>query len=266
MWIGMGFLSLLCLALLAFGASRLFSSGTFQTKPTQILNPVVPNTAVGPLPSETPSLPSAQEMVEVPGGTYEVGTTLFTDDYHIPPQQISLEGFWIDKYLVTNAQYQQFMTETGAPQPVTWPGEGDHPVLGVTWEQAQAYCEKANKHLPSEAQWEAAGRGSGPAPRPYPWGNDSTASGNALNLPDDDTYAVGTQSFNQSPFGVFDMVGNVWEWVGEPYAGEQAGYSILRGGRFGLPINDLSYRLPVASDDTRYLKYAGFRCAADQVQ
>jgi formylglycine-generating enzyme required for sulfatase activity len=100
----------------------------------------------------------------------------------------------------------------------------------------------------------------------YPWGNDVTAEGQALRLPDQDTYSVGTQSFNKSPFGVFDMVGNVWEWVGEPYASGQEGSKVLRGGRYGLPINDLAYRLTVAPGDTRYIKYAGFRCAADQVR
>ena len=65
---------------------------------------------------------------------------------------------------------------------------------------------------------------------------------------------------------MFDMVGNVWEWVGESYANNQEGIKVLRGGRYGLPINDLAYRLVVAPGDTRYIKYAGFRCAADQVK
>ena len=62
------------------------------------------------------------------------------------------------------------------------------------------------------------------------------------------------------------MVGNVWEWVGTPYNTEREGYKILRGGRFGLPVLDLAYRLVVAPDDTRYIQYAGFRCAAEQVR
>jgi formylglycine-generating enzyme required for sulfatase activity len=61
------------------------------------------------------------------------------------------------------------------------------------------------------------------------------------------------------------MVGNIWEWVGEPYVSGQEGY-ILRGGRYGLPVLDLAYRLAVSADDTRYVQYAGFRCAADEVQ
>jgi formylglycine-generating enzyme required for sulfatase activity len=119
--------------------------------------------------------------------------------------------------------------------------------------------------LPNEAEWEAAGRGPGAAPQLYPWGTDPTAGGSTLNLPDQDTYAVGSLSFNQSLPGVFDLVGNVWEWTGEPYSQVQDGNRILRGGRYGLLL-DLAYRLAVAPDDNRYVKYAGFRCAADQVQ
>jgi formylglycine-generating enzyme required for sulfatase activity len=177
-----------------------------------------------------------------------------------------LKSFWIDQYQTTNEQYQQFMAQTNAPAPQVWPGDGVHPVRGVTWDQAVAYCTWAKKRLPSEAEWEASGRGPGSAPQLYPWGSEDTAGGQADKLPEDDTYAVGTQPFNKSPLGVFDLLGNVWEWVGEPYSEGQAGYKYVHGGRFGLPVVDLAYRLPLAPDDTRYLKYIGFRCAADQVR
>jgi formylglycine-generating enzyme required for sulfatase activity len=200
-------------------------------------------------------------MVQVTAGPYEVGTSGYTDEYHIAPTTVELTSFWIDQYQTTNAEYQRYRDATGAPEP-TVPGEADHPVIGVTWEQAQAYCSWAKKRLPKEAEWEVAGRG--PGGNPYPWGTDPTAEGQALSLPADGTYPVGSQSFNQSHFGVFDMVGNIWEWVGEPYVGGQEGY-VLRGGRYGT-VYDLAYRLAVPVGDTRYLKYAGFRCAADEVQ
>jgi formylglycine-generating enzyme required for sulfatase activity len=206
-------------------------------------------------------------MVPVTAGPYEVGfSPPAPDDYHTAPQVINLPAYWVDQYLTTNGEYAEYMKATGAPAPVTWPGEGDHPVIGVTWDQATAFCQWKHKRLPSEAEWEAAGRGPGVSPQLYPWGNDVTADGQANKMPDQDTYPVGSQSFNQSPFKVFDMVGNVWEWVGDPYASVPAGYKILRGGRYGLPINDLAYRLAVIPGDTPYIKFAGFRCAADQVQ
>jgi formylglycine-generating enzyme required for sulfatase activity len=204
-------------------------------------------------------------MVPVAANTYEVGTSRFTDEYHAAPTTVELSDFWIDQYQTTNAEYEQYITATGAPQPIVWPGEPEHPVTGVTWEQAGAYCAWQQKRLPTEAEWEAAGRGPGADPQPYPWGNDPTAEGQALSLPNQETYPVGTLTFNQSPLGVFDMVGNIWEWVGEPYAPGQDGYRVLRGGRYGLVL-DLSYRLAVAADDTRYLEYSGFRCAADEVR
>jgi formylglycine-generating enzyme required for sulfatase activity len=200
-------------------------------------------------------------MVNVTAGPYEVGTSAYTDEYHASPSTVELNSFWIDQYQTTNAEYELYRQATGAPQP-TVSGEADHPVIGVTWEQAQAYCTWAKKRLPTEAEWETAGRG--PGGNPYPWGTDPTAEGQALNLPNDGTYPVGSQSFNQSDFGVFDMVGNIWEWVGESYVSGQQGY-ILRGGRYGLVL-DLSYRLGVPVGDTRYLQYSGFRCAADEVQ
>jgi eukaryotic-like serine/threonine-protein kinase len=207
------------------------------------------------------TLPSAENMVEIPSGSYIIGREP-ADDYHIAPQTVQLEAFWIDQFQVTNAQYQRFVAETGAPPPAENSDTANRPVRGVAWEQANAYCAWQNKRLPDEAEWEAAGRGGGPNPQLYPWGNDAST---ALSLPEQDTYDVGTLSINASPFGVFDLVGNVWEWTGEPYAFVQNGFKILRGGRFGLP-QDLAYRLAVSADGGVSAQYAGFRCAADQVK
>jgi formylglycine-generating enzyme required for sulfatase activity len=202
-------------------------------------------------------------MVEIPADTYEVGTTTLADEFHSAPTSITLNNFWIDKYQTTNAQYQRYLGETGGQPPEIWPGNSmNQPVRGVTWDQAAAYCTWANKRLPKEAEWEAAGRGPGPNPLEYPWGNDYNK---ASDLPVKDTYDVGTQAFNKSPLGVFDLVGNVYEWVREPYSSVQEGFQILRGGRFGN-AQDLSYRVPIVPNDPVYLKFAGFRCAADQVQ
>ena len=266
-WLGAGIASLICLLALAVGAfmfrSVLFGSagGT----PTEALQntPIVPS-AEAATPTAGVALPSGENMVKIPGGPYEVGKEP-ADDYHISPQSVELSDYWIDRYQVTNSQYAQFMEAASTDAPQIWPGEEDHPVRGVTWEQAAAYCSWANKRLPNEAEWEAAGRGPGAAPQLYPWGTDPTAGGSTSNLPDQDTYPVGSLSFNQSLLGVFDMVGNVWEWTGEPYGPVQDGYKVVRGGRYGLLL-DLAYRVTVPPDDERYVQYAGFRCAADNVQ
>jgi serine/threonine protein kinase len=264
-WLGVGVFSFICL--LAVGAGAWGVSGflpSFSRPIPTVLPTLVDPSATLPVPV-TGSLPAADGMAKVPAGTYEVGFSP-TDTYHSTPQQVDLKEFWIDEYQVSNEQYAKFMQETGASAPLVWPGDKDHPVRGVAWEQAAAYCDWLNKRLPTEAEWEAAGRGADSEPRRYPWGNDPTASGQTAGFPDEDTYASGTLSFNKSPFGVFDMVGNVWEWVEAPYANATEGTQFMHGGRFGLPVVDLAYRLGVAQGDTRYLKFAGFRCAADKVR
>jgi serine/threonine-protein kinase len=262
-WIGAGVFSLMGLLALGAGAWALSAGLPQRSAPTSTVAPSTSTTGI-PFPI-TAELPQGDGMVEVTSGAYELGLAP-GDEYHISPITVQLNAFWIDKYQTTNAQYAQFVADTGAASPEIWPGEPNHPVRGVTWDQALAYCTWKDKRLPSEAEWEAAGRGPGPEPQLYPWGNDASAEGQALVLPDETTYEVGTQSFNQSPVGVFDMVGNIWEWVGESYSQGQEGVRYLRGGRFGLPVLDLAYRLAVSPGDTRYVRYAGFRCAADQVR
>jgi formylglycine-generating enzyme required for sulfatase activity len=180
------------------------------------------------------------------------------DGFHAPPRPVSLESFWIDQYETTNAEYQVFLNQTGAPPPTVPLDVGQHPVRGVTFEQASAYCQWMNKRLPKEAEWEAAGRGEGENPRLFPW-EDPDLTRQASN----EIYEVGAEAFNVSPFEVHDLVGNVWEWVDEPYESIEPGLHVLRGGRFSLP-QDLAYRYLIAPDHPN-IQYAGFRCAADEV-
>jgi len=262
MWIGAGVAVVICLIAVAIGAFAFGPSlfGAPGAKPTEVQATEAASPAVTASPVEANVIPSKEKMAEVSAGTYVIGRES-SDEFHVAPQNINLTDFWIDQYQVTNTQYQQFMNDTGAPAPLVWPGGPNRPVRGVTWDQATTYCTRQHKRLPTEAEWEVSGRGTGPNPPLFPWGNGNEGS----QLPDDDTYDVGSISFNRSSFGVFDLVGNVWEWVGEPYAAVENGFKVLRGGRYGLP-QDLAYRLQVSMDDTRYIELAGFRCAADQVQ
>jgi len=263
-WLAIGLMSLIGIAVLAFGAYRFLAARPIIPNTAETANVQITNIVASPLPSNVPALPEAAGMLKVDAGTYEVGRDP-ADDYHSASESISLNEFWIDQYQITNAKYERYMAETGAPQPMIWPAEANHPVRGVTWDQAAAHCAWLNKRLPNEAEWEAAGRGPGPEPQLHPWGDDPTDGGNVLQLPNDNTYEVGSQFFNVSPFQVYDMVGNVWEWVGEPYGTLPEGVRILRGGRYSNPV-DLAYRLQVAPDVTSYIQYAGFRCAASQVR
>lgn len=250
--------SVIGLAVLAIAGFLIFSRGPNAPTATATLSEVTPSTVV-PSPSEQPlALPDATRMVLVPAGTYQVGKDPEGSNQSAS-QSITLPEFWIDQYQVTNKDFQLYTAEWSFP-----PGEDNYPVIGVTWDQADAYCKSLNKRLPKEAEWEAAGRGPGENPPLYPWGTDPSAGGNVFDLPNR-TYEVGSKDFNISPFDVYDMLYNVYEWVGEPYGSLTAGNNILRGARYGQVL-DLAFRLEVPPNDTQNIQYAGFRCAADQVQ
>jgi len=261
LWIGIGIVSVILLAIVFIGLRVLSNKSASPANAPETQVSTEPS--VNSTPTETNGLPNTNDMVEVPAGSYEVGIATPVDEFHNAPTQLNLNAFWIDKYQVTNSKYQQYLSATGVQPPEVWPGNNpNQPVRGVTWDQAVAYCAWSNKRLPKEAEWEAAGRGSGSNPLQYPWGNDYNQ---ASKLPFDDTYEVGTQSFNVSPFGVFDLVGNVWEWVDAPYTNVQEGFHILRGGRYGN-AQDLAYRVTALFNDPAFIKYAGFRCATDQTE
>jgi formylglycine-generating enzyme required for sulfatase activity len=164
-------------------------------------------------------------MVYVPGGTFEMGSMEGKDNEQ-PPHSVSLDGFWIDRTEVSNAQYQRCV-QAGTCQAATvceWgtstfedPSKADYPVACVDWHDAQRYCEWVEGLLPTEAEWEYASRGDDG--RTYPWGDDpptckrahfvecSESAGPVDSLPDGASWS-----------GALGMAGNVWEWVADWYA------------------------------------------------
>jgi formylglycine-generating enzyme required for sulfatase activity len=165
-------------------------------------------------------------------------------------QQVTLDGFWLDKYEVTVAQYRTFCAATGRalphfPQPIidwglssnlSWAGKSgwddpslqQHPIVNVTWYDAKAYADWAGLRLPTEAQWEYAARGS--AGRNYPWGGVATEanpyggsnSSNCANYYNSyavnkSTWPVGSFPSGVSWCGAHDLAGNVWEWCADWY-------------------------------------------------
>jgi formylglycine-generating enzyme required for sulfatase activity len=213
--------------------------------------------------SGTENLPSAEGMVKIEAGAYTVGLDP-SDNEHAPAQRVDLAEYWLDRYEVTNAQFADYLAQLGATPPADWPVDGpaadqaEQPVKGVTWDQAAAYCQWAGKRLPSEAEWEAAARE--PDSRLYPWGDNPTA----VTLPRSGVYEIGSKPTNQTPSGVFDMAGNVWEWVDEPYAPVKEGNRVLRGGANGF-VKDMAYRLQGAPNVPTMFATAGLRCAASRV-
>ncbi|MEM6455109.1 MAG: SUMF1/EgtB/PvdO family nonheme iron enzyme, partial [Acidobacteriota bacterium] len=152
-------------------------------------------------------------LVYVPGGSYTLGAEVHYDEK--PIHTVTLSPYWIGKYPVTNAQYGTFLEATKHDQPEYWGNKqfngSDQPVVGVTWHDAQAYCAWAGLVLPSEAQWEAAARGTDQ--RAYPWG-DAEPTETLANFGQNvgRTTPVGSYPDGAGPFGALDQAGNVWEW------------------------------------------------------
>jgi hypothetical protein len=260
-WIGGGLVGLFAVGLLA-GAAGLFGGRqspaaplpTTVPAPTEAPSPVPTAPAEEPPTAAPVTLASSIGMVAVPAGTYTIASNAGVD----------LSAYWIDEFEVTNADFAAFVQSTGQAAPAYWTnvqipeGLADHPVRMVSWDTAQAYCEWAGKRLPGEAEWEVAARG--PYGLLYPWGNTD----GAVTLPASDSYPVGSIPANRSVFGLYDMAGNVWEWVDQPYLPIREGQRILRGGANDFP-NDMTYRLPGDPEASATIAHAGFRCAADDV-
>jgi formylglycine-generating enzyme required for sulfatase activity len=237
-----------------------------------------------------------EEMVLVPAGAFWMGSSEGDSDER-PMQQVYLRAFWIDRYEVTNAQYAEFLNATQGEQErcggqicadtkVENPdghlvyekgryrverGYDNHPVTEVSWYGAQAYCERYGKRLPSEAEWEKAARGTDGAA--YPWGEEFDSHKLNSDYRVGDTTPVGSYTDGASPYGAYDMAGNVWEWVADWYAAYPGSayqspffdhkYKVVRGGSWNHPADDARCaRRDIAHPDRR-LRVVGFRCAYD---
>ena len=177
-----------------------------------------------------------EEMVLVPAGSFLMGSDPRRDPaagpQEQPQRQVYLGAFEIDRYEVTNAHYLLFVLATGAPWPPYWKADpftekmARHPVIGITWQEASAYCRWAGKRLPTEAEWEKAARGTDG--RLFPWGNQPAGWGRSniahpgskrgLKYPplaNVDRYDRGV-----SPYGIYQMAGNVAEWVADWFNAE----------------------------------------------
>ena len=162
--------------------------------------------------------PDGQTLVWVPSGSFMMGSDDGPDDER-PIHRVTLDGFWIGRCEVTNAQYRAFCNATGREFPASSNQGDDHPVGAVNWYDAQAYCAFYGYTLPTEAQWEYAARG--PSVPTYPWGDewDAQKCCNWANLgPGDRTFPVGSFPAGASWCGALDMAGNVWEWCADWYS------------------------------------------------
>ena len=162
---------------------------------------------------------TGKAMVRIPAGPFLFGEK---------KEPRELPEYWIDKTPVTNAEYARFMGATGRKAPLLW-NDGmpaDHPVVWVSYEDAEAYAAWARGYLPDEAAWEKAARGSDG--REYPWGNEwREGACNVKGVGPGETTPVGQYSpAGDSPYGGVDMSGNVWEWTST----KESGWYVFKGG------------------------------------
>lgn len=164
--------------------------------------------------------PDGGVYVWVPPGSFMMGSEEGRDNER-PVHRVELDGFWMGKYEVTNAQYAGFCEGNGR---VFSPDRGhgtDHPVVWVHWHIAKDYCDQYGLSLPTEAQWEYAA--AGPESRTYPWGHEwdhEKLCWNGNRGPHGKTFPVGSFPDGASWCGALDMAGNVWEWCADWYSRE----------------------------------------------
>jgi sulfatase modifying factor 1 len=229
------------------------------------------------LPSTIINTKDGTKLILIPAGEFIAGGE--KDDEIEGPIKVNLPAFWIAETAVTNSQYKKFIDATGhrppagdtmpyTPSPAGWsgnsfpPGEADFPVEYISWEDAVAYCDWAGLRLPTELEWEKAARGTDG--RKYPWGDnlDSNIQDSIQNH-SEETCSVKDYPALKSPYGCFNMMGNVSEWCSNSPT-LVGSYRILKGSSVSNKYDLDNYRcakrnftFPDACNGR-----TGFRCAS----
>jgi formylglycine-generating enzyme required for sulfatase activity len=221
-------------------------------------------------------------MALVPAGEFTMGSSMGSADEQ-PEHRVSVGAFYMDLYQVSIRQYARFVEATHHDVPPDWsvmnrPQHYDRPIANVDWADAVTYCKWAGKRLPTEAEWEKAARGTDG--RTYPWGNVHptrlhATAGKEIWSNHSALTPGGMLEEGKSPYGIYDMAGNVWEWVSDWYdqdyyktsppqnpTGPPLGtHKVIRGGSWGSNADGLRS----AERETHVPSFrgfgTGFRCA-----
>lgn len=232
-------------------------------------------TVVPPVSSEPPRPIAPQGMAFVSGGDFLMGSD-DGDTISKPPHFVSIQPFFMDVTEVTNRQYAEFVSATGQVSPPSWKegvypeAEAEFPVTGITWYEAAEYAAWKGKRLPTEAEWEFAARGADG--REYPWGDEwdptlANAGGESKGL-----RPVGHGG--TSPFGMYDMSGNAWEWTssdarsypaGKEFPWSRLRLKIIRGGNWQSKASSATtfFRGFYGAAGEKEYNGTSFRCVKD---
>jgi formylglycine-generating enzyme required for sulfatase activity len=271
-----------------------------RVKARQVLDFLRPIVTGESATTETTPTPLIEQMVLIPAGTFEMGSES-GDTAESPVHTVHLDDYYIDVYEVTNGSYKACVDAMVCAQPHPrrassdinfahyWSSTYDnYPVIYVSWKDANTYCEWREARLPTEAEWEKAARG-GLEGTLYPWGNtfdgslanfcDSNCPKESANPDFDDGYAVTAPVGSYSPngYGLYDMVGNVSEWVADWYAedyyrtlpadvrnplGPDTGsFRVMRGGSWYYQADWLGVANRTYAAANYTFDGVGFRCA-----
>ena len=268
----------------------------------------MPHATFRPTVELSPELMDAygMSMVLVPEGEFTMGSDAeivfaicqeYYFDCHLdsytdgaPPHQVYLNAYYLDKYEVSNSHYKACVDVDICAMPTNVASAtreiyfgisefDNHPVIYVDWDMAKTYCEWRGAYLPTEAQWEKAARGTDG--RLFPWGDEIYPTiANYLNANVGDTVAANIYDMDRSPYGAFNLGGNVSEWVADWYSatyyqnspfenpqGPETGeLRVVRGGSWnarGTGALSVLRREAIPSGNHDGL---GFRCARDATQ